>query len=66
MARVVRKKPGFRIITSASRPPTKAVEILEKSLKNIKILKQKATVGVVYSKDRAPAGFDTAYRECRG
>ena len=50
-------KPGFRIITSASRPPTKAVEILEKSLKNIKILKQKATVTVVYSKDRAPFGL---------
>ena len=56
MTKVV-PKPGFRIITSASRPPTKAVEILEKSLKNIKILKQKATVAVVYSKDRAPAGL---------
>ena len=56
MAKVV-PKPGFRIITSASRPPTKAVEILEKSLKNIKILKQKATVAVVYSKDRSPAGL---------
>ena len=50
-------KPGFRIITSASRPPTKAVEILEKSLKNIKILKQKATVTIVYSKDRSPFGL---------
>ncbi len=50
-------KPGFRIITSASRPPTKAVEVLEKSLKNIKILKQKATVTVVYSKDRSPVSL---------
>ena len=56
MAKVV-PKPGFRIITSASRPPTKAVEILEKSLKNIKILKQKAAVAVVYSKDRSPVGL---------
>jgi uncharacterized protein (TIGR02421 family) len=56
MTKVV-PKPGFRIITSASRPPTKAVEILEKLLKNINILKQKATVAVVYSKDRAPAGL---------
>ena len=56
MAKVV-PKPGFRIITSASRPPTKAVEILEKSLKKIKLLKQKATVAVVYSQDRSPAGL---------
>ncbi len=56
MAKVV-PKPGFRIITSASRPPTKAVEVLEKSLKNIKILKQKAAVAVVYSKDRSPVGL---------
>ena len=50
-------KPGFRIITSASRPPTKAVEGLEKSLKNIRILKQKATVAVTYNNDRAPVGL---------
>ena len=56
MGKVV-PKPGFRIITSASRPPTKTVEILEKSLKRIKILKLPATVTVDYSKDRSPAGL---------
>ena len=50
-------KPGFRIITSAVRPPTKTVEILEKSLQRIKILKLPATVTLDYSKDRAPAGL---------
>ena len=50
-------KPGFRIITSASRPPTLTVELLEKSLKKIKILKLPATVSVIYSKDRSPAGL---------
>jgi uncharacterized protein (TIGR02421 family) len=50
-------KPGFRIITSASRPPTKTVEILEKSLKRIKILKQPTTVILDYNKDRAPVGL---------
>jgi uncharacterized protein (TIGR02421 family) len=50
-------KPGFRIITSASRPPTLTVEILEKSLKRIKILKQRTTVAVEYNQDRAPSGL---------
>jgi uncharacterized protein (TIGR02421 family) len=50
-------KPGFRIITSTSRPPTKTVEILEKSLKRIKILKQPTTVALDYNKDRAPVGL---------
>jgi len=50
-------KPGFRILTSNVRPPTATVEALSKSLERIRILKQTATVEVVYSRKRSPAGL---------
>ena len=50
-------KPGFRIITSSFRPPTKSVEALANSLKGITILKQKSKVDVLYDLKRAPQGM---------
>lgn len=50
-------RPGFRIVTSKTRPPTATVEALQKSLKMIRVLKQPATVEVDYSKKRSPAGL---------
>lgn len=50
-------KPAFRIITSKARPPTATIEGLTKALKRIKIQRQAATVEVVYSRKRSPAGL---------
>jgi uncharacterized protein (TIGR02421 family) len=50
-------QPGFRIITSKSRPPTAAIEAFQASLKRIRLLKQKAVVEVVSNRKRAPAGL---------
>lgn len=50
-------KPGLRIVTAPVRLPTKSVEALEKSLKRIRILKQKATVEVSTNKKLSLAGF---------
>jgi uncharacterized protein (TIGR02421 family) len=50
-------QPAFRIITSRNRPPTKTVEALAKSLRRIKLLKQSASVEVVYDRKRSPSGL---------
>lgn len=42
-------KPAFNIITSKTRPPTRTVETLERSIKRIKVLKQSAKVDVIYN-----------------
>lgn len=50
-------RPGFRLITSSYRPPTKTVEALEKALKQIRVSRQQATVEVIYDKNRSPSGL---------
>lgn len=50
-------EPGFRIITSTFRPPTRSVEALEKGLKRLRILKKRASTTVVFSRDRSPNGL---------
>ena len=50
-------KPGFRVIISKLRPPTTAIEALERGLKTIKILKRTAAVEIVASKKRAPGAL---------
>ncbi len=42
-------KPTFNIYTSGTRPPTRTIETLERSIKRIKILKQSAKVEVLYN-----------------
>ena len=42
-------KPSFNILTSETRPPTRTIETLERSLKRIKLLKQLARVEVIYN-----------------
>ena len=50
-------KPAFQIITSKTRPPTTTIEALEYGLKEIRVLKQRAAVDIVYSKKRSPANL---------
>lgn len=50
-------KPGFRLITSDIRPPSKTIDVLQKGLKRITILKQKAIVDVTYNKACSPPGL---------
>ena len=50
-------KPAFQILTSKVHPPTATIEALEKALKRIRILKQAATVDVVYHRKRSPPGL---------
>ena len=50
-------KPAFRLITSKVRPPTATIEGLTKALKRIKIQRRSATVEVIYSGKRSPAGL---------
>ncbi|UCF37661.1 MAG: flavohemoglobin expression-modulating QEGLA motif protein [Acidobacteriota bacterium] len=50
-------RPAFRLLTSKQRPPTVTLEALEKGLKSIRILKQKARVRVEYSNHRGPFGL---------
>lgn len=52
-------KPKFRVITSSKRPPTKAVDALQKSLKRIKILKRATAVEVSNDRDPLPPGLPT-------
>ena len=42
-------KPAFNIITSQTRPPTRTIETLERSIKRIKVLKQSSKVDVSYN-----------------
>jgi uncharacterized protein (TIGR02421 family) len=49
-------KPGFRLITSQIRPPTKTVDALRKALNRIVILKQKTTITVTQNKVCSPPG----------
>lgn len=49
-------RPEFRIITSAQRPPTRTIEVFEDALKRIKLNKFRASVKVVYDKNRSPQG----------
>ena len=51
------QKPGFRLITSSIRPPSKTIDVLQKALKRIVILKQRATVDVAYNKICSPPGL---------
>lgn len=50
-------KPGFRLVTSKVRPPTTTIEALAKALRRLKIQRQSATVEVIYSRRRSPAGL---------
>lgn len=50
-------KPGFRLVTSSNRPPAKAIDTLQRALKRISILKQKANVKVTYDKVCSPPGL---------
>ncbi len=45
-------RPGFTILTSRNRPPSKTIEALVKSLEAVKINKQKAEVKVTYGENR--------------
>jgi uncharacterized protein (TIGR02421 family) len=49
--------PVFRIIAPKNDPPIRTVDALANALKRIKILKQSATVTVVYTQQIAPAGL---------
>jgi uncharacterized protein (TIGR02421 family) len=50
-------KPGFNIFTSKTKPPTRTVEALERSLGRIKILKKSAKVEVLYNSIHSRAGL---------
>ncbi len=49
--------PEFRIITSASRPPTQTVEALQEALKRILVNRRTSKVKIVYDHDRSPNGL---------
>ena len=48
-------RPEFTILTSGTRPPTRTIEALVKSLEAIKINRQKAKVTVTYGDNRCPS-----------
>ncbi len=50
-------KPAFNIFTSKTKPPTRTVEALERSLGRIKILKKSAKVEVLYNSIHSRAGL---------
>ena len=49
--------PAFNIFTSQTKPPTRTIETLERSLKGIKILKQLAKVEVLYNSIHSRVGL---------
>lgn len=52
-------KPAFRIFISQTNPPTKSVEVLESSLRKMRIQKRTAIVEVVYNKKLSPPGLES-------
>ena len=52
-------KPAFRIFISQKNPPTKSVEVLESSLRKMRIQKRTANVEVVYNKKLSPPGLES-------
>lgn len=52
-------KPSFRIFITESKPPINSVEVLESSLRKIKIQKRAAKVDVVYNKKLSPPGLES-------
>ncbi|MBL7127427.1 MAG: DUF1704 domain-containing protein [Ignavibacteria bacterium] len=52
-------KPAFRIFISQTNPPTKSVEVLESSLRKMRIQKRTANVEVVYNNKLSPPGLES-------
>ena len=50
-------RPKFRIMTSGTRPPTRTIEALVKSLEAIKLNRKRSTVDVLYRDSRCPCNM---------